>query len=275
MHPSNESDGRAKREVHVGRHRRGDPMAPPAAAAPERSNVISLLHVGSESDCKPDAADGTADRPFEIDVDASSDQDGLAAPAYATSLGMPKKNRAEKHPLPLPPAARKTKLKRKENDKQEKPKFESSHNDPFESTPTRVSFIVRGKPLPQYRDKPGWNFTRYNPSKTNQKKFCQVAAELCPMIIGRVPTVGSDATVKVTAHFRFTLPKMGLLKNTADIDNLSKFLLDACNKTFYGDDGQVVSLVADKAFDGSYGGAGYTIVTIEAMDGAVFSGVAF
>ena len=172
MHPSNESDGRAKREVHVGRHRRGDPRAPPAAAAPERSNVISLLPVSSESDCKPAAAgDGTANRPFEIDVDASSDQDGLAAAADATSLGTPKKNRAEKHPLPLPPAARKTKQKRKENDKQDKPKFESSHNDPFESTPTRVSFIVRGKPLPQYRDKPGWNFTRYNPSKTNQKNF--------------------------------------------------------------------------------------------------------
>jgi hypothetical protein len=30
--------------------------------------------------------------------------------------------------------------------------------------------------------------------------------------------------------------------------------------------------VANKAFDGSYGGAGYTIVTIEAMDGAVFGG---
>jgi Holliday junction resolvase RusA-like endonuclease len=57
-----------------------------------------------------------------------------------------------------------------------------------------------------------------------------------------VPTVGSDANVKVTAHFRFALPKTGLLKNTADINNLSKFLLDACYKTFYGDDGQVVSL---------------------------------
>jgi hypothetical protein len=50
---------------------------------------------------------------------APSDQDGLAAPADATSLGMPKKNRVEKHPLPLPPAARKIKLKRKKNDKQE------------------------------------------------------------------------------------------------------------------------------------------------------------
>jgi Holliday junction resolvase RusA-like endonuclease len=86
-----------------------------------------------------------------------------------------------------------------------------------------------------------------------------------------VPAVGSYANVKVTAHFCFAFSKKGLLKNTADIDNLSKFLLDAFSKAFYGDDGQAISLVADKAFDGSYGGAGYTtIVTIEAMDGAVF-----
>jgi molybdenum cofactor biosynthesis enzyme MoaA len=155
-------------------------VIPPAAAASKKSNVISLLDVCSESDCKLDAADGTASRP--IQVDASSDQDRLAAPADTTSLGMPTKNRAEKHPLP--PTATKTKQKRMKNDKQETPKFQSSHSDPFESTPTRVRFIVRGKPLPQYRVKPGWNFTRYNQSKTKQKKFCQVASELCQMIIG-------------------------------------------------------------------------------------------
>jgi hypothetical protein len=114
---------------------------------------------------------------------------------------MPKKNGAEKHFLP--PAARKTKQKQKKNDKHKKPKFESSHSDPFESTPTQLCFIVQGKPLCQYCNKPGWNFTRYSPSKTDQKKFCQVAAELCQTIIGQVPTVGSDAHVKVMAHFCF------------------------------------------------------------------------
>jgi Holliday junction resolvase RusA-like endonuclease len=224
-----------------------------------------------DSSCEPVAADGTASRPIQIDEPL--DQDGSEGPSNATSLNMmPKKNRAEKHFL-HPAASRTTKKKQKTNDKEEKPKFESSHNDPFESTPTRVCFIIRGKPLPQYRDKPGWNFTRYNPSKKGQNNFRQVAAELCRSNIGRVPTVGCEVHAKVTCHFCFPFPRKGLLKNTADIDNLSKFVLDACNKTFYGDDRQVVSLVADKAFDGSYGGAGYTIVTIEAMDGAVFNGM--
>jgi Holliday junction resolvase RusA-like endonuclease len=48
-----------------------------------------------------------------------------------------------------------------------------------------------------------------------------------------------------------------------DIDNLSKFVLDACNETVYGDDGQVVSITADKCYDNSNGGAGFISLTIE------------
>jgi Holliday junction resolvase RusA-like endonuclease len=52
-------------------------------------------------------------------------------------------------------------------------------------------------------------------------------------------------------HFRFPPPKTGQIKNAANIDNLSKFALDACNASiFYGDDGQVVCLYVDKAYDG-------------------------
>jgi hypothetical protein len=101
MHPSSKSDVIANREV--GRHHLGDPTAPPVAVFLEQSNVMSLLDVFSQSDCKPAVADGTASRPLQID--ASSDQDGLGGPSNATSLGMPKKNGAEKHFLP--PAARK------------------------------------------------------------------------------------------------------------------------------------------------------------------------
>jgi hypothetical protein len=54
------------------------------------------------------------------------------------------------------------------------------------------------------------------------------------------------------------LPKTSHLKNAADIDNLFKFVLDACNETLYGDDGQVVSLTADKCYDNLNSGAGFT-----------------
>ena len=44
------------------------------------------------------------------------------------------------------------------------PVFSADSNDPFTASRQSVEFVVRGKPRPQYRDKPGWNLTRYNPS---------------------------------------------------------------------------------------------------------------
>lgn len=142
------------------------------------------------------------------------------------------------------------------------PVFSADGNDPFIASRQSVEFIVRGKPLPQYRDKPGWNFTRYNPSKRYQKQFCQASTEQCLNHLSAVPNFGSVANISIHLHFRFPPPKTGLIKNTADIDNLCKFILDACNETFYGDDGQVVKLSADKGYDNDYGGEGFTRVSI-------------
>ena len=77
-----------------------------------------------------------------------------------------------------------------------------------------------------------------------------------------MPNFGSEAGIKIDVRFRFPSPKTGLIKNTADIDNLCKFILDAWNGSFYGDDGQVVQLSADKGYDDAYGGEGYMRVTI-------------
>jgi Holliday junction resolvase RusA-like endonuclease len=96
-----------------------------------------------------------------------------------------------------------------------------------------------------------------------QTKFYRIAVEQCLNHAGSVPNFGADARVKIEIHFRFPYPKTGQIKNTAAIHNLCKFILDACNKTFYGDDGQVVCLYADKDYDHEYGGKGYTKVKIQ------------
>jgi Holliday junction resolvase RusA-like endonuclease len=145
------------------------------------------------------------------------------------------------------------------------PAFTVDSSNLFLCLSTVVSFVVRGKPHPQYHDKPGWNFTRYNPSKKLQKDCCKGASIICFTHSGFVPNFGSNANLNVEVHFCFPLPKTGHLKNTADIDNLSKFVLDACNETFYGDDGQVVSLTANKCYDDSNGGAGFISLTIESI----------
>jgi Holliday junction resolvase RusA-like endonuclease len=105
--------------------------------------------------------------------------------------------------------------------------------------------------------------TRYNLSKTLQKQFGHVAIEQCLNHANRVPDFGPDVRIRMETNFRFPPPKTGWIKNTADIDNLLKFALDACNTIFYGDDGQVVCLHADKAYDGACGSKGYTRMKIE------------
>lgn len=99
-----------------------------------------------------------------------------------------------------------------------------------------------------------------------QEEFCQVASDLCQSHIGSVPSLGKEVLVKVEVKFRFPPPKTGKLKHTADIDNMCKFVLDAMNAVFYGDDGQVSVLLSDKGYDDDYGGDGYTMVTISVAE---------
>jgi hypothetical protein len=59
---------------------------------------------------------------------------------------------------------------------------------------------------------------------------------------------------------------LSFAQDWSSLDNLSKFVFfDACNETFYGDDGQVVSVTADKCYDDSNGGAGFISLTIESI----------
>jgi Holliday junction resolvase RusA-like endonuclease len=63
----------------------------------------------------------------------------------------------------------------------------------------------------------------------------------------------------------------GLIRNTADIDNLLKFTLDSFNRAFYSDDGQFVRVIAGKAYDDDHGGMGYTLITIESTTSTISS----
>lgn len=164
--------------------------------------------------------------------------------------------------------------KKKRTNKAKKPKkppqFAISEQDPFEICDDAITFCIRGKPLPQSRDRMGWNGTRYNPSKRSQNGFGNVVMEACRtrasndvLVSG---TLFGDCKVEATVSFFFPTPKTtGKLQNTADIDNLLKFVFDALNGVLYNDDGQVVRVVAEKSFCGARGGNGYTCVTIKSI----------
>jgi Holliday junction resolvase RusA-like endonuclease len=130
--------------------------------------------------------------------------------------------------------------------KKKAPSFSSHPDDQFESTKTRFTICIRGKPRPQFRDRPGFNFTRCNPSKALENEFRDVAMDVCQHRLGKVPNFG-QATLKAEIEYRFPSPVMGLIRNMADIDNLLKFTLDSFNRAFYLDDGQFVRVIAGKA----------------------------
>ena len=160
--------------------------------------------------------------------------------------------------------------RKKTRKKKKAPSFSSHPDDQFESTKTRFTICIRGKPRPQFRDKPGFNFTRYNPSKVLQNEFRDVAMDVCQHRLGKVPNFG-QATLKAEIEYRFPSPVTGLIRNTADIDNLLKFTLDSFNRAFYLDDGQFVRVIAGKAYDDDHGGMGYTLITIESTTSTISS----
>ena len=141
-----------------------------------------------------------------------------------------------------------------------------------------VCFIIRGKPLVQERDKPGYNGTRFNPSKVAHNAFHTEATRLVFKWNGGDKfRFGDTDSLVFKIEFRFPLPENG--KNHGDLDNLLKFVLDSLQdsttkrkktgvtkktlrKIFFKNDLKVIRIIADKGFGAGYGSKGYTKVEI-------------
>lgn len=106
------------------------------------------------------------------------------------------------------------------------PVFKADKTDPFGISQTSVDFVVRGKPRPQYRDKPGWNRTRYNPSKALQEQFGRIAIEQCLNHADRVPDFGPNVGIRMEIHFCFPLsPKLVESKTLPTLTTYRSLLL--------------------------------------------------
>ena len=135
-----------------------------------------------------------------------------------------------------------------------------------------LHFKVHFKPTPLKRPRLVRNNLVYDPSKKDKKQFLQCALKYKPS----VPLKGP---LRMNVEFYFPRPKCHYrtgkysneLKSSAphihtnmpDVDNLSKFVLDALNAVFYDDDRQVVELNSHKEYLNDINNkVGYTIVTI-------------
>jgi Holliday junction resolvase RusA-like endonuclease len=135
-----------------------------------------------------------------------------------------------------------------------------------------LRFQVNYKPTPLKRPRLVKSNIVYDPSKKDKKDWLNLCRKYAPP----VPLAGP---LRMNIEFYFARPKCHYrtgkyskeLKATAphihtnmpDIDNLSKFILDAMNAVFYEDDRQVVELNSHKEYlNDQSNKVGYCIVTV-------------
>lgn len=145
------------------------------------------------------------------------------------------------------------------------------------ATSKSISFTLHGKPESQPR--PGFKGrSRYNPKK---KKLETTRALMGSMITGSAPAnpfFGDDCKVLVQLGFQMPRPRAHIsargglragaaihgrfVRKVVDVDNLSKFILDAMTGVFFKNDSQVHGLVCIKIFDNEGECEGSTSVKI-------------
>jgi len=93
----------------------------------------------------------------------------------------------------------------------------------------------------------------YDPCTDLKREFLRKSLQVCPV---RQPLTGP---LRMEVHFYFMRPKSHTTKKgklrkgaplrhvqTPDVDNLVKYVMDACNGRYYADDKQFIQLSAEK-----------------------------
>ena len=120
-----------------------------------------------------------------------------------------------------------------------------------------IKFIIKTRPKPQQRHRSRGGRYQYDPSAKDKRDFLLQAKQYAP----KKPTKQNIEMELIfcykrpRSHFRSKNKKLILKEDAplykgskADIDNISKFYIDAMNGVFYKDDAQIVTLRADKVW---------------------------
>ena len=106
-----------------------------------------------------------------------------------------------------------------------------------------IKFCVECEPLPQPRPR----FSRFGGvyfPKAFQEYKAEISKAAVQVMAGREPLTGElKATLKFFRRYKTISRRYG------DCDNLSKAVLDACNRIVYTDDSQIISVVSTKHTD--------------------------
>lgn len=153
----------------------------------------------------------------------------------------------------------------------------------------RIRFEINERPEAQPRPGSSAMGRRYNPKSPLLKKLRSNLWTVAQQFRDpKVPLFGKDMQLIVVLTFFLPRPRahlkkngeistlrrpireafnMAFVKRRIDVDNLSKFILDAMNGPMYVDDSQVVRLVATKIYDDDDECTGRTSISIEQVWG--------
>jgi Holliday junction resolvase RusA-like endonuclease len=133
-------------------------------------------------------------------------------------------------------------------------KTPADDDDEVVVTAEKIKFRVVGRPVPKKRVAHGWNGNKYNPCKALEEDFAATARSILSRLGKSDAKFGKNSFLSVTMDFSFESPaksrSLHFLKTVGDIDNLSKFALDALNGVLYEDDRQILSIKATKNIAG-------------------------
>lgn len=119
---------------------------------------------------------------------------------------------------------------------------------------TSYSITIPGDPIPQkrHRDCIGNRFHKYDPSAKEKKEFAKklitsgATKFLCPLFIDVIFASSIKPSIRESER---NSRLWGVVNDShVDVDNLCKFMLDACNGILWDDDSQVICLSACKVY---------------------------
>lgn len=106
---------------------------------------------------------------------------------------------------------------------------------------TSVLFTVPGRPIPKGRPRSGQG-TTYTPKRTTEAEHTVAGYAMAARVNARVGVFNEPLGVRLV----FVIPDR---RSLADIDNLAKLILDACNNVLWTDDQLIVHLDIHRLID--------------------------
>lgn len=120
-----------------------------------------------------------------------------------------------------------------------------------------ISFRVMGKPVPMGRPRRGRANQFYNPTKPEMNSFTATIKKVLEVANKNKPYFPKETKLSLRIMFQ-----LGPSSRSPDIDNLTKFVMDACQGYLYEDDRMIFSLQAEKVLSPDKTTVGWTQISL-------------